>query len=57
MFEKICILAAIVGIIFIEYTALQQGINGTALSLSIAAVAGLAGYKFESLVKLIKGKK
>jgi len=35
---------AIVAILVLEVTALIMGVNGTALSLAVAAIAGLGGY-------------
>ena len=44
--KKIEVFTAIVGIIIMECYALSQGINGTGLSIAIAAVAGLGGYRY-----------
>jgi len=38
-------IVAICGIVSIEIVALFHGINGTLLIMSIAAIAGIAGYK------------
>lgn len=38
-------LIAICSIILIEFYALSQGINGSALSVSVACLAGLGGYE------------
>lgn len=55
--DKVTILSAIIGIIVIESIALSQGINGTGLSLAIAAIAGLGGYELDKVIKIIKGVK
>ncbi len=44
MINKWIIIAAITGIVIMETVALLVGINGTILTLSIAIVAGLAGW-------------
>ena len=41
------IIAAISAITIIEVTALSFGVNGTMLSIVIAAIAGLAGLSLE----------
>jgi hypothetical protein len=50
---------AIVCIFFLEGIALLQGIDGTALSASIAMIAGLGGYTIKvrgkKLIEAIKG--
>jgi len=46
-------LVAIICIVTLETIALLHGINGTAMSLSFAAIAGLGGYQ----VKAIKDRK
>lgn len=46
-------LVAILCIATLEVVALVNGINGTAMSLSFAAIAGLGGYQ----VKALKDKK
>lgn len=41
---------AISGVVLIETLALYQGVNGTALSLSVAAIAGLGGYNLKKVI-------
>ena len=41
---------AVGGISIIELYALSQGINGTALSLSIAGIAGLGGSNLKKVI-------
>ena len=41
------VLAAIIGIVILEAIALSKGINGMSLSLTIALIAGIAGYEFK----------
>ena len=43
---------AILVIALLECVALSHGINGTALTLSIAAIAGLGGFSFDKMRKL-----
>ena len=50
--DKVCVLTAIVGILVVEVFALSKGINGTGLSLAIAAVAGLGGYEIDKIIKI-----
>ena len=38
-------IAAMIGIVILEAIALLKGVNGTAFSLVIAALAGLGGYE------------
>lgn len=38
-------IVAIGGIVIIEVTALTLGINGTGLSLTVGAIAGIVGYQ------------
>ena len=45
---------AIVSIAVLEVYALSKGINGTGLSISIAAIAGLAGFEAKSLLNKVK---
>ena len=54
IFKTIEVLTAVVCITVIEMYALSQGINGTALSLSIAGVAGLGGFELQALLKSFK---
>lgn len=51
------VVLAITTIFILEGIALTQGINGTGLSLSIAAISGLAGYTLHDVVKTLKGGK
>jgi hypothetical protein len=44
-------LAAIGAITFLEYQALLKGIDGAYLSVVIAVLAGLGGYKVKELFK------
>jgi len=48
--EKVlCTVAAICGIVVIEVVALDHGINGTFLTVSIASLAALGGYKLKGI--------
>ena len=49
------VVLAIGSIVLLEILALSQGINGTTLSLSIAAIAGLGGYEMHDVIKTLKG--
>lgn len=40
------VLTAIIGIVILEAIALSKGINGAIFALTIALIAGIAGYKF-----------
>ena len=42
--DKHVLIAAIIGIAAVEVAALYNGINGLALTLAVAAMAGLAGW-------------
>jgi len=42
---------AIAGIVILEAIALYQGIDGAALSLVIAALAGLGGYELRTIME------
>ena len=44
-------LTAIVAIACVEAYALSKGINGVALTSSIAAIAGIAGFKLSDVIK------
>ena len=52
--KEVKVFIAIIGIIVMECYALSQSINGTGLSLAIAAAAGLGGYELERIIKIIK---
>lgn len=52
--KELEVLSAIVGIIILEVYALSKGINGLVMSLCIAAIAGLGGYKVKEYAKSIK---
>jgi len=41
-------MVAILAIVILETIALLRGINGAAFGVSIAVIAGLAGYKIKS---------
>ena len=43
------VVTAIIGIVALELGAMYQGINGIFLTLSIAAIAGLAGWTMPQL--------
>ena len=42
---------AIAGLVAIEITALQNGIDGTLMIIIVSAIAGIAGYKLPDLIK------
>lgn len=46
------ILFAICSIVFLELEALRRGIDGVAFSISVGAVAGLAGYKVKHFLQI-----
>lgn len=48
------VITAIVGIVVIECVAMMNGINGTVMSLSIAAIAGLGGFELQKVLPKIK---
>lgn len=48
-------IVAIAGIVAIEVVALCNGVNGIALSSSLALVAGIGGYQIKSFVDKLKG--
>ncbi len=52
----LAVIIAIAGIVVMEITALNHGIDGTLLLASVAIIAGLAGYKVDKLVKALKGQ-
>ena len=45
MNKDLIILFAIVGIVIIEIVALLKGHNGTLMTMSVAIIAGLAGWR------------
>jgi hypothetical protein len=45
----ICVCAACAGITVIEVYALHMGVNGIFMASSLAALAGLGGYKLKAL--------
>ena len=47
--DKSIVIAAILGIAVVEVAALFNGINGTLLTLALAAMAGLAGWSLPQL--------
>ena len=47
---------SIICISVVELYALSLGINGVALSLAVAAIAGLGGYEIHNLGDMFKGK-
>lgn len=47
--------AAIVAIAVIEVAALQAGMNGVMMSLSIGAIAGIAGYSLGRVREAMSG--
>jgi len=51
--EAVVSLVAIGAIVFLEWLAIHKGIDGIALSIAIAAVAGLAGYKLPVAINYI----
>ena len=48
--KTIVAVTAIAAITAIEMVALSMGINGTILALSLAAVAGVGGYKLKTVI-------
>jgi hypothetical protein len=52
-------ICAIIAIALMEWQALVHGIDGTILTLSIAAIAGIAGFNVQKILGVIKdrGKK
>jgi len=57
MINAIVSIVAILTIGLIEWQALVHGIDGTILSLSIAAVAGIAGFNVQKILGYLKEKK
>ena len=47
--DKSVLIAAIFGIAVVEIAALFNGLNGTLLTLALAAMAGLAGWSLPQL--------
>ena len=47
--DKSVLIAAIFGIAVVEIAALFNGLNGTLLTLALAAMAGLAGWTLPQL--------
>ena len=47
--DKSVLIAAILGIAVVEIAALYNGLNGTLLTLALAAMAGLAGWTLPQL--------
>ena len=45
------ICAGLIGVL--EWFAIQKGMNGTALSIAVAAIAGLGGYGVGAFIKKI----
>jgi hypothetical protein len=41
-------------IFILELLAVQQGLDGTCLSIAVAAIAGLGGYSIKELIKVVK---
>ena len=51
---KFKVIAAIAGIVILESVALFNGINGTQLTLAMAAIAGLGGYGLSEVQNRLK---
>jgi hypothetical protein len=55
---KACIpIIAVIAIAIVECFAIEHGIDGTVLLLSLCAVAGIGGYNLKPLLDKIKGNK
>lgn len=52
--KTIKIVAAILGIVILDSVALFNGIDGTLFAVSIAAIAGMAGYQLAPQIKEAK---
>jgi len=52
--KLITTLAAILAVTFLEYHAINQGIDGALLGVTIAILSGLGGYESKQLISLIK---
>jgi hypothetical protein len=50
MNKAIVPLAAVLSIAVIEAMALEKGVDGVLLSISIAAISGLGGYSIRSII-------
>lgn len=49
-YKYIVSVIAISAVVLIELVGIYNGINGTALSLSVAAIAGLGGYNLKKVI-------
>ncbi len=49
-------ICAIIAIVVMEWGALQAGIDGVILTLSIAAVAGIAGFNVKKILDVIQSR-
>lgn len=49
-YKYIVSVIAISGVTLIELYALSIGVNGTVMSLSVAAIAGLGGYNLKKVI-------
>lgn len=48
-------IAAVIGVVVIEVTALKNGIDGTMLLGSFVIVGGIGGWKGKDIIELYKG--
>ncbi|HEC82605.1 MAG TPA: hypothetical protein ENI53_01810 [Thermoplasmatales archaeon] len=52
--KAIVSITAIIGLVILEYKAIELGIDGVMLGIVIATIAGLAGYNVKDLIKKIE---
>ena len=55
--KEVTVMVAITGIVVLDAVALMNGINGTLFTLAMIAIAGLAGYEIQDVLKYFKGDK
>ena len=54
---KITVIVAILAILSLEIFAISQGIDGAALGIAVAAIAGLGGWQAKKIKDKLKGGK
>ena len=54
--EKAIALVAILAIVALEICAMEKGLDGTSLSISVAAISGLGGYTAKKIIDDVKNK-
>ena len=55
--KGVTVMVAITDIAVLDAIALMNGINGTLFTLAMIAIAGLAGYEIQDVLKYFKGDK